>query len=443
MVDIARKFYMVALQIISKVLQTGSISIIEDNLLSEDYFVGYEQEYGFLIQHYKDYGNVPDKATFLSKFPQTELVDVTESDRYLVDTIREEYLYYKSVPVVQKIAELLKTDANAASEYMVHAMKDLQPNYNIGSTDIIAQAEERLEQYKERKEHQEQHFFTSGFPELDDIIHGIQREEELLVIFARTNQGKSWVLEKMCTHIWQIGFNVGYISPEMSANSIGYRFDTLHKNFSNKGLMWGKDEVKEDEYESYINELKQRENKFIVATPLDFNKKITVTKLKNWIKQYKLDCIAVDGITYLTDERAQRGDNKYTMLTNISEDLMSLSMEMKVPVLVVNQANRGGVVGRDEEGTPDLEHMGDSDGISRNASKVISIQQKNNHVLEMGIKKQRFGPVGDKLLYSWDINLGVFTLVESYDNSQPNEKAEGKVKETKKQYAKTDKEDVF
>jgi hypothetical protein len=61
----------------------------------------------------------------------------------------------------------------------------------------------------------------------------------------------------------------------------------------------------------------------------------------------------------------------------------------------------------------------------------------------MGIKKQRFGPVGDKLLYSWDINLGVFTLVESYDNSQPNEKAEGKVKETKKQYAKTDKEDVF
>jgi replicative DNA helicase len=433
---------MIQLQLLSRILNTQDISILENNLITADYFVGYENEINYILEHYKNYKNVPDKATFLAKFPSIELVECTESERYLVDTIREEYLYYKSIPVVQKIAELLKTDANAASEYMLHAIKDLQPNYSIGSTDIISQASERLEQYKERKEHQDQHFFTSGFEELDDIIHGIQREEELLVIFARTNQGKSWVLEKICTHIWQIGFNVGYISPEMSANSIGYRFDTLHKNFSNKGLMWGKDDIKENDYENYINELKQRENKFMVATPLDFNKKITVLKLKNWIKQYNLDCIAVDGITYMTDERAQRGDNKYTMLTNISEDLMSLSMEMKVPVLVVNQANRGGVVGRDEAGTPDLEYMGDSDGISRNASKVISIQQKNNGVLEMGIKKQRFGAVGGKLLYQWDINTGRFTNIPSYDDAQPKERTERKVKEVRKQFS-DDVADVF
>ena len=87
---------MVTLQIISKVLATQDLSIIEDNLLTEEYFVGYEQEYQYLIQHKKDYGNVPDKATFLSKFPDIDLVEVTESDRYLVDTVREEYLYYKS-----------------------------------------------------------------------------------------------------------------------------------------------------------------------------------------------------------------------------------------------------------------------------------------------------------------------------------------------------------
>ena len=105
---------MVALQIISKILSTKDISILEDNLLTVDYFVGYENEYDFVVAHTKEYGSVPDKATFLSKFPDIDLVEVTESDRYLVDTIREEYLYYKSVPVVQKIAELLKSDANAA-----------------------------------------------------------------------------------------------------------------------------------------------------------------------------------------------------------------------------------------------------------------------------------------------------------------------------------------
>lgn len=432
---------MVALQIISKILSTKDISIIDDNLLTEDYFVGYENEYNFIIEHNKEYGIVPDKATFLSKFPEIDLIEVAESDRYLVDTIREEYLYYKSVPVVQKIAELLKTDANAAAEYMVQAMKDLEPNYRLSGTDIVADAIDRYSQFIERKEHQEQWFFTSGFEELDDLIHGIQREEEYFVIFARTNQGKSWVLEKMCTHIWQIGFNVGYISPEMGASSIGYRFDTLYKNFSNKGLMWGRDTVEANEYKNYIDELKQCQNKFIVATPNDFTRKITVSKLRNWIKQYKLDLIAIDGITYMTDERYQRGDNKTTQLTHISEDLMSLSMEMKVPILIVVQANRL-AVDKESEDAPDLETIRDSDGIAQNASKVISIRQTKEGILKLEVKKQRFGAVGGKLNYQWNIDTGDFVFVPSYDDAEPKERTERKVREVKKQY-KGDKEDVF
>lgn len=433
---------MVTLQIISKILSTKDISILEDNLLTKDYFIGFEDEYDYIVNHYKEYENVPDKATFLAKFPDIELVEVTESDRYLVDTVREEYLYYKSVPVVQKIAELLKSDANAAAEYMVQAMKDLEPSYRLGGTDIVADANERYEQFVERKEHQEDWFFTSGFQELDEQIHGIQREEEYFVIFARTNQGKSWVLEKMCTHVWQIGFNVGYISPEMGASSIGYRFDTLYNNFSNKGLMWGRDTIETDAYKDYIEELAQKENKFVVATPIDFSRKITVSKLRNWIKQYKLDLVAVDGITYMTDERFQRGDNKTTQLTHISEDLMTLSMEMKVPILIVVQANRGGVVEDDTEGTPDLENIRDSDGIAHNASKVISIRQTKDGILKMEVKKQRFGAVGGKLNYKWDIDTGAFTFIPSYDDVEPTERTERKVREVKRTFSR-DKEDVF
>lgn len=431
---------MVQLQIISKILATGDYGLVENNLLTEDYFVGYQQEFEFINSHYKEYGNIPDKATFLAKFPDIELVEVTESDRYLLDTIREEYLYYKSVPVVQKIAELLKTDANAAAEYMVSQIQELQPHYSLEGTNIISQAQERFEQFQERKEHQEEWFFTCGFPELDEIIHGIQREEELFVIFARTNQGKSWIMEKMCTHVWQLGFNVGYISPEMSANSIGYRFDTLYKNFSNKGLMWGKQEIENESYQSYINDLKQKQNKFIVATPLDFDKQITVTKLKQFIKQHKLDLIAIDGITYMTDERSRRGDTKTTSLTNISEDLMSLSMELKVPVIVVVQANRSGTFENGQEGTPELESIRDSDGIAHNASKSISIRQTGAG-LEIGIKKQRFGAVGGKLIYNWDIDKGDFQFIPSYDDAEPKEVTEKKVERVRKQYK--DKEDVF
>lgn len=432
---------MIALQIISKILATADNSIVEDNLLTEEYFVGYEAEYQFIQSHLKEYGNIPDKATFLAKFPETELVEVTESDRYLVDTVREEYLYYKSVPVIQRAAELLKTDSNAASEYLINAMKELQPSYRLGGIDIAKDAELRYEQFVERKEHQEKWFFTCGFPELDDLIHGIQRKDELFVIFARTNQGKSWVLEKMCTHVWQTGFNVGYISPEMSASSIGYRFDTLHSHYSNSALMWGKDEVDEDDYKSYIEEIAKADNKFIVATPLDFDKKITVTKIKNWIKQYKLDLVAIDGITYLSDERYKRGDNKTTSLTNISEDLMELSMEMNVPVLVVVQANRSGVIEKGTSETPELESIRDSDGIAHNASKILSIHQQEKGILNMVVKKQRMGAVGGKLTYAWSINTGEFQFIPSYDDAEAPAVTDRRIDEVKSRYQ--DKDNVF
>lgn len=433
---------MVSLQIISKILATKDISILEDNLLTKEYFVGYENEYDFLVEHTKEYGSVPDTATFLSKFPDIELVEVHESDKYLLDTIREEYLYYKSVPVVQKIAELLKSDANAAAEYMLQAIKELEPSYKLSGTDIVAKAIERYKQFVERREHQDDWFFTSGFEELDELINGIQREEEYFVIYARTNQGKSWILEKICTHIWQIGFDIGYISPEMGATSVGYRFDTLYKNFSNKGLMWGKDNIEVEEYKSYIEDLKTKQNKFIVATPNDFTRKITVSKLRNWIKQYKLDLVAIDGITYMTDERFQRGDTKTTQLTHISEDLMSLSMEMRVPILIVVQANRNGVSQEEDSGAPELETIRDSDGIAQNASKVISIRQTKDGILKLEVKKQRFGAVGGKLNYKWDIDTGDFVFVPAEDDAEPSERTEKKVREVKKKFSK-DKEDVF
>lgn len=432
---------MVSLQIISKVLSTKDLSIIESNSLTVDYFVGYEDEYNFILNHAKEYGDVPDKATFLSKFPDIELIAVQESDSYLIDTIREEYLYYKAVPIIQEAAKLLKTDANAAAEYMITALDDLQPNYKLGGTDIIAKAEQRYNQFVERKEHQDQWFFTTGFEELDDLIHGIQRTEEFILIFARTNQGKSWILEKICSHVWQIGFNVGYISPEMTPNSVGYRFDTLYKNFSNSGLMWGKDDVEDEEYKSYINDLSKRQNKFLVATPKDFDRKITVSKLKNWKQQYGLDLIAVDGIKYMADERYKRGDNLTTTLTNISEDLMALSNEVGIPVLVVAQANRGGVKDAEQDGTPELESVRDSDGIAQNASKVLSIRQKQDNVLEIGIKKQRFGPVGGKLLYSWNINIGDFIYLPSEDDAQPQQRKEKAIQRERKKFQ--DKSDVF
>ena len=420
---------MVSLQILNKIISTKDISIITDNNLTIDYFLEYEDEYSFIKEHFDNYKNVPDTETFINKFPDFELLEVNESDRYLVDAIREEYLYSKSVPVIKKAAELLKSDSNEASRYLQSELVNLTPNYTTPYVDII-HSNSRVEMFEDKSNNKDKWFIPTGFEELDDIIYGWQCGEEFVVIFARTGIGKSWVLVKTVQHAWEIGKNVGYVSPEMSADKIGYRFDTLNNHFSNMALVRGdKSKVSIDEYRQYNEKLAEHNNRILVSTPMDFNKQVTVGKLRTFVQANNLDMLAIDGITYMTDERYKRGDNKTTSLTNISEDLMELSCELKIPILVVVQSNRGGT----EKDTPDLEDIRDSDGIAHNATKVISLNQKEE-ALVMKIKKNRDGKIGDKLTYLWDIDLGEFTWMPGDCDSATIERKEQKREEVKKEY---------
>ena len=420
---------MVSLQILNKIISTKDISIITDNNLTIDYFLEYEDEYSFIKEHFDNYKNVPDTETFINKFPDFELLEVTESDRYLVDAIREEYLYSKSVPVIKKAAELLKSDSNEASRYLQSELVNLTPNYTTPYVDII-HSNSRVEMFEDKSNNKDKWFIPTGFEELDDIIYGWQCGEEFVVIFARTGIGKSWVLVKTVQHAWEIGKNVGYISPEMSADKIGYRFDTINNHFSNMALVRGdKSKVSIDEYRQYNEKLAEHNNRILVSTPMDFNKQVTVGKLRTFVQANNLDMLAIDGITYMTDERYKRGDNKTTSLTNISEDLMALSCELKIPILVVVQSNRGGT----EKDTPDLEDIRDSDGIAHNATKVISLNQKEE-ALVMKIKKNRDGKIGDKLTYLWDIDLGEFTWMPGDCDSATIERKEQKREEVKQEY---------
>lgn len=420
---------MVSLQILNKIISTKDISIITDNNLTIDYFLEYEDEYSFIKEHFDNYKNVPDTETFINRFPDFELLEVNESDRYLVDAIREEYLYSKSVPVIKKAAELLKSDSNEASRYLQSELVNLTPNYTTPYVDII-HSNSRVEMFEDKSNNKDKWFIPTGFEELDDIIYGWQCGEEFVVIFARTGIGKSWVLVKTVQHAWEIGKNVGYVSPEMSADKIGYRFDTLNNHFSNMALVRGdKSKVSIDEYKQYNEKLAEHNNSILVSTPMDFNKQVTVGKLRTFVQANNLDMLAIDGITYMTDERYKRGDNKTTSLTNISEDLMALSCELKIPILVVVQSNRGGT----EKDTPDLEDIRDSDGIAHNATKVISLNQKEE-ALVMKIKKNRDGKIGDKLTYLWDIDLGEFTWMPGDCDSATIERKEQKREEVKQEY---------
>lgn len=395
---------MVELQIINKVLKDKNTSILDINDITRDYFNQYQEEYDYIMEHKNEYGNVPDMETFLAKFQDFDVVNVSESTEYLVNTFREEYLYSQSVPVLTEMASLLQTDAYAAVDYLKAKLPELKIDGTSKGTDIIASAKERYEEWQETKNNKDTHFIPSGFEEIDDDLGGWHKGEELVVLFARTGQGKSWVLIKMLEHAWKVcKCRIGLLEPEMSASKTGFRFDTVHQHISSQALYRG-DDVQG--YEKYINKLAESDVPFYVAHPKDFRKKVIVSKLKSWVEMNKLDILAIDGISYLQDERQQRGDNKTTQLTNISEDLMQLSIDLKIPVLVVVQSNRAGVQNEDLQ----LDNIRDSDGIAYNASIVLSIQQKEEGLQIQNIKA-RNSKVGIKWVYAWDTDRGTFDYI--------------------------------
>lgn len=420
---------MIALQILNKVLEDKKIDFILNNNLDVDYFIGYTEEYSYILDHYNKFKKVPDKETFLSLFPEFNLVTVEETDKYLLETINEEFLYYKSVNVLQKTADLLKTNSVDAIDYLNAELKNLRSSNSCKGKDIIKTAKDRLDIYKNKLKGEDHFYITTGFEELDAIIHGWSKGEELVIFFARIGQGKSWVLVKSLAHAWQIGYRVCLISPEMSAEKIGYRFDTLQQNFPNSSLVWGK---QLDNYNEYIDDLKDKENPFFVLTPADFQRKITISKIKQFCEINKIDILGIDGMTYLTDERRKNNDNKTITLTNIAEDLFALSSELQIPVLTVIQSNRDGVR-ENEKGTPDIENIRDSDGPAQNATKIIALKQTGAGI-EFGVKKHRDGMTGGKLIYYWDINTGVFNYIPSSDDNFDRSKRTEKVKEIKKSF---------
>ena len=402
---------MIELQVLSRVMKQKNMSFLTLNGITDDYFITYKDEYDYIKKHTEEYGNVPDAETFLNKFPDFTILDVAETDKYLVDTFNEEHLYSITVPIVTKVAEYLQTDSKAAVEYLQSVLPQLTQKTAITGVDIISTANLRLDQWNEKKQNKENFFIPTGFEELDQVLGGWSRGEELVVIFARTGQGKTWVLLKSLEHAWKMNKVVGLLEPEMSAIKTGYRFDTLSGNISSRALTRGEDLT---EYENYIKLLQKSKTPFFVAHPSDFKRKVTVSKLRSWVEANKIEVLAIDGITYLTDERHERGDNKTTSLTNISEDLMDLSIQLKIPVLIVSQSNREGI-NKDRDEAPELENIRDSDGIAHNASTVIAAKQKGPGI-ELNVRKNRNGSSGDKLLYYWDVDKGIFRYIPSEES---------------------------
>lgn len=274
-----------------------------------------------------------------------------------------------------------------------------------------------VEDWKERYDsyHEKTKRIPFDIDILNDITQGGLEPESLTILLGGTGAGKSHVLCHFAAANLMMGFNVLYITLEMSAYQTAKRIDANLLDVSIHEL----DKVSEEDYSSKIERLKSKlafkakpgalyiqKYPTSAASVVHFRALIEDLKIK---KGFVPDVIYIDYLNICASTRIRPdGANMYSYVKFITEEVRGLCDEYKIPIITATQTTRKGWGATDLEMsdvsesagvahtvdymwglivTEDLEQMG----------QMLFKQLKNRYASKIKMKKFVVGMDRDKM----------------------------------------------
>lgn len=397
----------IELQVISKILTSQDLA--EVNALCEydaSYYSVFRPHIEFILNHREQYDRVPGTFTFTAEFPDFVIVEVNETMDYIKTEMSKNKQHIMLIETFNKLKDLGSGDVTEAWKYISAQCDRVSELDASNPLDLVHDAPERSAKVLE---YSNQKRIPTGFAEIDKAMYGgLSTVEELLIIVARTNTGKSWVGTEMMETAQKNGFPVLYYSPEMQGAFIGTRFDTWRGNFENNKLHQGNYTEK---YHEYLKDLVNQETPaFVVEDSNAPDGEVTVSYLDALVRKNHIKLLIIDGLSYMTDERGRKGDPDHIRYKNLCEDLFRLSKRRGCAVVVMMQANRETSQNKDQKGDPfpNIYNIEGSDHPARIATQVFALRQVfDKHVLDIRMEKSRNANNQKPCFsYAWDINTG-------------------------------------
>lgn len=256
------------------------------------------------------------------------------------------------------------------------------------------------------KEKKDVNGIPTGFKDLDHVLDGLN-EEDLIILAARPSVGKTAFALDITTNICEAAMESGsyfvnFFSLEMSDKqllkrmlcSVG-RIDSMkmknaHKWFSQED--WNKYQLAQGIV-----------SKFKPFLDISDSSKVTVQEIRSRVKQNqrrhpeKRHAVVID---YLTLIQGSGRKERHLEVGEISRNLKRLARDLKVPVLLLAQLNRG--VEQRADKRPMLSDLRDSGEIEQDADKILFLHRddyydkeaENNNIIEVIAAKNRNGSLG-------------------------------------------------
>ncbi len=391
--------------LLNRILDTGDFTLLTTNNIDADKFIDFKPEFNFIKNHFEAYGCIPDKQTFHKAYKEFRLVSTTEPTSYILEEFLKEYQYKSLALSFNLMKQYLENEnLNKAKELLKEVSENIEKNSTtLEAVDIVHDVS-RFDRYEERVNGKDNFYVSTGFKELDLLVGGIDRQNENMVISARTGIGKTMLLIKIAEAVSKAGLTVGFFEGEMTVDKLANRYDTMRSHISNIDINRGNPFIY-NQYKQYTESLKTLENEHVyVLTSDKIGGPATVDALAAFVDKYHLDILFVDQYSLLDSTSSSNKENE--KIAAISKAIKKLQVRKKIPVISVSQNNRT----KNDDGSKDSTQIGGSDRIGQDATIILMLDKKDG-VLDIDIVKARDGGDGHKLQYDINFNTGVFTYI--------------------------------
>lgn len=408
--------------IISKLLETGDMTVLKDNQIKRHYFSGEaSQVFKFIDDFYLTNNSVPTPRILKNKFPNFDLESYeNESGRDVIGT--EESLSYWCTELRKKIIHNTLCDNmekvftsldNLETEKALNIIKStiLKVETDLVETsaiDMSKDGEDRKRAYEERKKNKGMLGIPMGIDRLDMILKGMQ-PKQLITLIAKTGVGKSWFFVLLAAYCQLNNYRVLFLTTEMSEEQIEDRIEAMLM-----GLMYGefnynkfKSGTLDPEQEKQYFEFLDRKEKL---EPLIIETATGVSNVNAKIQQHKPDIVFVDGVYLMEDDRGAEQD--WLRVTHITRDLKMLAKRNKLPICINSQADRT----TSTKTGPELDNIGFASAIGHDSDVILALfrdeEMLEDREMKIKILKQREGVTGSVML-NWDFTTMDFSAIYS------------------------------
>ena len=268
--------------------------------------------------------------------------------------------------------------------------------------DVLFKTQADLE--KMSKNRGEMTGISTGFFKLDKITSGLHANE-LIIIAARPGMGKTAFALNLATNMAMLGSTVALFNMEMSAEQLANRMLSSVGQINNDKLKNGN--LKNEDWKR-VNEAISRlaDTKMYI----DDTAGMTISEIKAKCRRLAsakdgLDVIIIDYLQLIQGSDRYKG-NRVQEVTEISRNLKTLAMELKVPVIALSQLSRSVETKGRKDNRPILSDLRESGSIEQDADIVAMIHREDYYDRELVvdentsrttliIAKHRNGPVTD------------------------------------------------